>query len=928
MTNYIQIDINSFYRYYNFTYTPNDDYSNENINSNHTDSTIHINLNPESNLYQILFKMFILAIIIILISLIIYLFTYAYTIFNNFERAIIERIPVIGSIYKYYNSTTVFGFIREGYYDIKNNLIKYKKKRQAKQNYYRSINQSYRIMLDDFMFGFSYGLIIMYILIIISFYYALTQFLQAFEYYHFSEMKKEQIIDEMLEYIVLFINKMSQIGVILRFTPIKFNYPVYISYFGFIVYLYRFYRHYEIIDGIARPNDVFSNMGNYNIFVLMVLLRNCPIMLTLMFLPLVGCNSFYQTGGCTFNNIKEMWEFVSSVYLYHKLKNAGKLDKNKKVKEKIENYYGKNNVNKYIVKTIPKDSNISCNFDPDKDTEPLTNIGPQVLGEIHEYNIPFKQHQCKRNQCEAVYRQISCRCSYNDNIMNEFIRYSRKWIKKMVDDYYKFNIDDITLRQYFQKLGPKAGEYKRAYLEYQEGKRVQKEYRMHNKADEKLPIDPIAMKNKARNISAQRSTAKVTMGLTCEYGMKVLHSQDWCGPGTNFDDKAEKFSRWNSLLGNNGFLCCDGSSFDSTQHQIMIEKIDGYFLELILKYNRDKLMRYFSYRDLKQVIDQTKFDIYTKYFYFTVQGTQLSGRMNTCLCNTLRSACYVKFTAYKAQLKIGEVMFFEVTGDDQVIMIMVVYKDRYVAAAYKYVYLKSDDAIKHGLGQICKIFDWYPNKTGAEYLSCIILFSEETNEFLFTRKIDRFMCLTPFTIRNTYRNPNKFKILQAKLAKEIGYSLKLSCKDIEIYRVYADKLFTLSLKQLSSISINVHKKSALDIKKKIDRVHRLLGYKIYNTRNLKADFNQINKDYLLSKYNITDEDINDYLNKIKKCKSLDDHINTTLVDKIYKVDKLKPTDYLNRIIKIWSSTHCCERVIRKKNYSFNYFKRDKYDLLF
>lgn len=375
------------------------------------------------------------------------------------------------------------------------------------------------------------------------------------------------------------------------------------------------------------------------------------------------------------------------------------------------------------------------------------------------------------------------------------------------------------------------------------------------------------------------------MGLVCEYGMKVIHNQPWCGPGDNYTTKCVKFQSWFIDNPDMGCLCCDGSSFDSTQHRYFIKNIDSWFLRMILDRNKEKICKYFNYSDVLDVINQVDFDIYTKYFFFSVQGTQLSGRMNTCLSNTIRSACYVKYIIYKSKRKIveGKNIFFEVTGDDQIIFIIRGLKDLYVCLAYKYVYMNEDKNIAHGLGQICKIFDWYPYITGAEYLSCLVLFSYQYKEFLLIRKPDRFFALIPYTYRNSFKNANKFLKLRADLAYEVGLAYLISNPDIKLYASYAQKLKKLGMEsRRHHFSYSLHKKSKVRYNKIIANLKEHLKYKQYedDTSNYKADFNKIFEDYLCDQYSISHEDLEEYYQKLDKCTSLDDHFECELIDKL------------------------------------------------
>lgn len=701
--------------------------------------------------------------------------------------------------------------------------------------------------------------------------------------YIYSQERGSQIIrpiyyeNDVFTYIINhlsnWINYISLLITILRIFGFKMSgqkYIILISYLAKILYLIR----YEVFPSSFIP-------------LILSLMTQNPLLILVSFLPLVGCYNIFYTGSCTFNDVKEMYTFLLELAVYTKY--AEKSPKN--IKDKVKRYYAKSSLNKYKILNIPPHSDMKCSFDPEKDREPISNIGPQVMGNLVEVYVPIKQHQCKINQCEAVFRQCKCQCSYNEYRAYEFISYSRKWLKRLVREYYKNNKKErITLRSYFTKLGSKSREYKQAWLDYNRNKEIKMEFKMHNKSDEKIENNPEDPKGKARNISAQRSISKLLLGIVCEYGMKVIHNEPWCGPGKNYDEKCLNFQSWINNMNNPGCICCDGSSFDSTQHRLFIKNIDSWFLRMILDHNKEYICELFSYKDVLNVINQSEFTIYTKYFLFNIQGTQLSGRMNTCLSNTIRSACYIQYIIYKSRGKLilYKNIYFEVNGDDQIIFIHHYNKDLYIFLAYKYVYLKEDGPIEHGLGQIAKIFDWYPYITGAEYLSCILLYSSYYNEVLMIRKVTRFFNLSPYTYRNSFKNPIKFDYLKSLLAKEVGYAMSLSCKDIKLFKIYGEKLYELGVENLKKNYV-VHKKTMKRIKKVMDATKLHLKYKQYNTRELKANFNNIFAEYLFSKYGITSSEIDELCQQIKTFNSLDDHIHSDFIDKLFP--NLTPMKY-------------------------------------
>jgi len=197
--------------------------------------------------------------------------------------------------------------------------------------------------------------------------------------------------------------------------------------------------------------------------------------------------------------------------------------------------------------------------------------------------MPKKLHMCPINELESIYRQIQSGIWYDENILAEFRPFAKKYIDKMIEKFeFEYGFKNISLEDYYKKLGNKKDEYIRGYKDYCNTLKLKMIFKMHNKSDEKLFISFGAEKIKSRNICAQQPMGKILLGIICELGMQVLHKQKWCGPGTSLRQKSEKFSKWCKELGYFKMICCDGSAFDSTQHIDIIECVDAYFLNQIV----------------------------------------------------------------------------------------------------------------------------------------------------------------------------------------------------------------------------------------------------------------------------------------------------------------------------------------------------------
>lgn len=195
---------------------------------------------------------------------------------------------------------------------------------------------------------------------------------------------------------------------------------------------------------------------------------------------------------------------------------------------------------------------------------------------------------------------------------------------------------------------------------------------------------------------------------------QIMHKIDSFGCGMSNEKRCILYQERLSKFNNPGCICADGSAFDSTQHKEIQEGIDLYFYNKILNNHIDEVFG--DINDIRTVINQTDFQVQSKNFGFHVNGTQMSGRMNTTLGNTVRSMLYIMFILHKAGIK-QKSCFFQACGDDQIIFLENNKIDSYIKSARNNVYSEKDFDGEHGLGQVAKIFDVYKDITGAEFLS-------------------------------------------------------------------------------------------------------------------------------------------------------------------------------------------------------------------
>jgi hypothetical protein len=578
-------------------------------------------------------------------------------------------------------------------------------------------------------------------------------------------------------------------------------------------------------------------------------------------------------GACTANNVAEMVNEIIS-WINNK-------DKNNKGKFKIQ--FRNKKIAKILTQNIKMGKDrLRC--DANNEREYMTKKTFELTGIFMDTNRPYKLHRCQNNEIEAIYRQLKIKLRPDPKELKEFSKFCRKEIDKI----FTCNIiEETDVMDYINSMGPKRYEYKQGYEFYEEGRKLDLKFKMHPKTDEKFFIKYGEPKLKSRNISAQSAMAKSLMGFLCDTGMKILHQQEWSGPGKNPNERCEKFEQWIKEIPNCAVMSVDGSAFDSTQHREILEVTDKYFLEKI-RDNCSKYLKYMNYIDLSRIISQIDFQVTTKNFYYKIHGTQMSGRMNTCLCNTLRSYLYVKYIISKMNNIHPELIKFEVCGDDQILFMPKFYIDKYIFYARKHVYTREDEEVEYGLGQIAKTFDIYKNITGAEYLSTILIYDAVNDRLAMVRKPDRFLQLTPFTFRNDRKRIHKFLYLQNLLAISDYQNTKQDKYQLTFYRVYLEKMNELAKKNLVKLRKYIKPKEIKQLRRIVfteNESHRYSSTNDTREKNIQ-DFDDLFEEFMFKNYGINRADIESYVETVSNIKSINDKPQLLIVDKLNNI-----TDY-------------------------------------
>jgi hypothetical protein len=599
----------------------------------------------------------------------------------------------------------------------------------------------------------------------------------------------------------------------------------------------------------------------------------------LEYLNLINFNS----GSCSINNHFEMFSTLWEMFI------------------DLKSYCNKNKITergqkKFKILDIDKNKThkISNN---DLMNEPLIKKTFGFNGRNIVNNVPHKIHSCNYNCWEAAYRQLQSKIDYDDDEMNNFEIFAKNKLNELILPNNENKTK--TVEEYLKSVGSKMKNFYKGYKEFKLYDNIVNTMKMHVKTDEKIYINWDKIKEKARNVTAQNDRNKLIMGVVVDYLMKIMDKEEWSGPSKNPLEKCNIFSKFmEDVVYDQIVVCADGSAFDSTQHKRILEIVDCYAYKLIIE-NHPELFEIAPKEIFEKICYQTRFLVRNKYISYEVEGTQMTGRMNTCQGNTLRSWLYVEYIKYLMKKENPNIDLNRikemVNGDDQIIFMPKKYYELYVKIARKHVYADEDIPIKHGLGQIAKIFDKYEDITGAEFLSCIVLYNKNNNKFLLVRKIERFLQLTPYTFNNNFKNYNRLREYNALLTIADAQNI-LSGEPLTIFKKYAMKMYEIGLKEKEKFRPCKKVNKAFNKYKEYVDLYKNKYKGIYYGH----EFDEIYEDWLYKTYNIDKDDIEEFyelLEKVNEFNFLDNNFQCNLIDKLYKIDYKNYINNYNEIHK-------------------------------
>lgn len=283
------------------------------------------------------------------------------------------------------------------------------------------------------------------------------------------------------------------------------------------------------------------------------------------------------------------------------------------------------------------------------------------------------------------------------------------------------------------------------------------------KGEKQLNDSPIPPKN--RCICAFCVTHKFVTGPVVYSLEQYFKKFKGYGGGKNWQETAELFNQWREL--DYKPIQSDMSGLDRS---VSVE-LKRLIFHLVYKEIRHKI-----HHVTPEIFDRHVFTDTTSVFtgYFTkdgyvdmgrvaITGTVFSGSMDTTLMNTLLTTIVNRFVMEELLgLSIDE---YDLTnkGDDNVTAVPSTFNHDKIVTAYKSVFLFSNQLknyyaplyIRHGFGLTLKFCSISFDLCDIDYCSTNTFYCEQCSSHRITRKLDRFIYLTPWSNSALNLSPNQ-----------------------------------------------------------------------------------------------------------------------------------------------------------------------------
>lgn len=392
----------------------------------------------------------------------------------------------------------------------------------------------------------------------------------------------------------------------------------------------------------------------------------------------------------------------------------------------------------------------------DKETNGLIQIGPIV----EEAPKPIIYHMCKATNYCAIKRQAT-EVTYCDPIvLNQFkIWFERIFLNEIAPllDTFTYTYEDwfnhLTASQQSPLLGIEATEIPK-----------DNGYEMFVKVEKQLYDNGMAPKN--RCICTPNVFHKYVLGPVC-YNLESLFKngvKGYCG-GKNWAEMEDIYNLCDTKnLAQTVQL--DGSGFDRTQHyeikKIVDHAIYKYIAPKIHHVDRETFEFYATpeYRkiSLYENVKMGRYNYREPLGHILQRGKVFSGSMDTTLMNTLRMALYNRFVV-ETVMKINRDDYELICkGDDSCVFLPSNVSESKIRIAFNKIFSTKKTGI-HGLGQIAKYLK-IGDISDIDFCSTSTFYSAAAQGYKITRKIDRFLALTPWSRKALKMSFNEIKVLR------------------------------------------------------------------------------------------------------------------------------------------------------------------------
>jgi len=418
---------------------------------------------------------------------------------------------------------------------------------------------------------------------------------------------------------------------------------------------------------------------------------------------------------------------------------------------------------------------------------------------------------CPANVYSAIKRQATEVAAFDPLVLGKFIKfYDRIFDEEIVPILEKF---DYSYAAWYNHLTvPQQAEINKV----DKDKLMIKYYTMFCKREKQIVEDDDKMP-KNRCICAPNAEYKYVMGpITYALEEFFKNFKGYCG-GKNWTEMEEMYNDWDRK-GLVKSVQLDGSAFDRSQYT-ELKYVERRIYQWLI--DGDKIKHVdndvFAFQALTDTVK-----IYARYYedgnvvdmgYITVLGTVLSGSCDTTFANTLRMDLYNRFVAEEYLMLEPDEYALACKGDDANTQFKADVPDDVIIEAYRQVFLDSKANPKnfkdtHGLGQVMK----YLKIGGIEdidFCSTETFWSETCKSFKITRKLDRFLALTPWSNKalglsrgeqdhylNDMYEANLFWMKGLPIFTELNDFLKRKCGPRKVIKGPVKKLLMIPKEEL------------------------------------------------------------------------------------------------------------------------------------